>query len=545
MSRPISSGQRYLGADTFQLPDTLKPTPKTFLVPPKGMDTASRLNMLGPDTCRLVQNLTIVDGSYKTRDATSIVGDTAGSPVIYAGEFLLSTGDSYMVRWTETRVEFLEAGVWVPCNGVPVAGSSLYGLALTGWNDTIVFSTQIGKLYVLTFLPTPTITELVNAPTGVYHLTTFANRIIATTKDGLYWCISRDNTRWDPNDPLFPGAGFEPLLSSPGGRVDGRTGVIPVTDEIAYVVRTSSIWQMSQTGNPDAPFAFSQIYNDVGGLYPMAICGIRRGMALLTQDDVVIVSPDQGVHPIGGKIRRSILGLSRVYLRNACMIYNPRENELRLSIPDEGSQASMKVYRYSIGNDAWTVDTYQFPIRSLSFTRYAQSTMTVDQLLGTVDSLLGSVDDLGVTDRTVGAVYAMEGDSKRVARDDESRNNAALRDVDGAGLTIAAGWRYETGYAYAGGSIKKTHIVEIMVEYEAGGPATILFEESTDGGLTWSTFDSVPVVSTGGRAQILSVRKSIYREHVQLAVSTAATADMRVIAMHVFSAEGARIEDAR
>jgi len=542
MAEPIT--RRGVALDQYQFSPTQVPTQRTYLVPPKGMDTAKRLNLLEPSTSRLVSNLAIRDGVYNTRFGTSLVGTVALTEVVYAEEFLLSDGTSYMIRWREDGVDYLDAGTWVeiPDAGL-VTADAITSLAVTAWNDTLVFSTQKNKMFVLSFSPTPTIALITDSPLGSTHLTTFNNRVIASIGRKIKWCINKNNLDW-----TGLGSGEEELLASPGGKVDSQTAVYPITDEIAYAIRSLSVWQMSRTGNFDAPFAFSQLWSGVGGLYPLATCQIPQGIAFLSQDGVVTVDPSNGKREIGLPVRRSILPLSRAYLRRACLVYDSREDELRLSIPD-GNQAAHRVYRYNRQADAWTVDTYQAIVRAMSFTRFAQSTLTIDgltALAGTIDTLpVGTIDDLGVTDKSVGLIFALDGSSKRIIRENDTvGNDLGARDKDSAGLSQAGQWRLETGYVFGGPSIVKTHVTEIQFEYESEGAATLLVEYSDDGGVVWNQYDVLTVVSTGLRPKIARARGSLYRESMCIAISCADTPNFKLIAMHVVVDAGAQVADA-
>lgn len=267
----------------------------------------------------------------------------------------------------------------------------------------------------------------------------------------------------------------------------------------------------------------------------------------MSRDNVVVIAPSGQVTKIGDPIRRTIMALDNVYKRRACMIYDAREDELRLSIPDGDGSVNQKVWRYNQSAQAWTQDSFQFGIRAISFTRYAQSTITIDDmdtLSGTIDGLTGIIDDLGVNDQTVGCIYTMADDAQRVGRDSVSRNNTASGDTDGAGLYVPRGWRIESGYVVPGTTIEKTDIIEIQLEYESEGSQDLVFEYSEDGGTTWYEFDRVTVADTNDQALVLSVRKHIYRDRVQLAVSCQDAKTFRLIGMHVLTASGARITDA-
>lgn len=538
MARAISGNIRLYMPDMTPPQEATVPGIKTYLVPAKGMDTGARLNMMEPAVARLVENLMFRDNAYQTRFGTSVIGTAAGSQVVYATEFFLSNGDSYLIRWKETGVDYLVAGDWRPILGAPPSASTELSISATGWNDTLVYTSQSGKIQSISFVTgVPTVSEIFESPYNSIHLATWAGRIIASIRGTVIaWCQKNDNTQWELTDL---GAGQEDLLSAPGGIVDSQIAVIPLTDENAYAIRSNSLWLITQTGNFDAPFRFNRLYQGVGASWPLAVTSTRNGAAFLSHDDVIIANLVDGLRSVGKQIRRSIIGLERKYLRRACIAYDGRENELRLSIPD-GNAAGHKIWRYSINSDLWTVDRYQFESRAISFSRYNQSGLVIDDLPGFIDSLPGVIDDLGITDRTTGLIFTVADDGKRVNREDETR----LKDVDSASLDVDRGWRVETSYVYGGPSLKKTSLVEVFIEYESEGPGIILMEYSDDGGNNWNYYDEFTVANTQGRPEVMSFTGTFERNHIQVAASCQDTPNMRILALHARTAEGAMITDA-
>jgi hypothetical protein len=73
------------------------------------------------------------------------------------------------------------------------------------------------------------------------HKNSFNGRVIASAVlEGQFigarqrWSVKLDNTDWtsqSTSDGI--GAGFEDLLASPGGYVDGIMGTFPLTDDVA------------------------------------------------------------------------------------------------------------------------------------------------------------------------------------------------------------------------------------------------------------------------------------------------------------------------
>jgi len=547
MAKPTT--RRQVQQFPFVVDPAAVPQPLTFLVPPKGMDTQLRLNQMGRGTSRLVQNLQIRDNHYVARDGTSIVGDISSTQLLYATSIKLSTGRTWNLRWRTTGVDYLSGGVWVPCGGAVYNAPNTSQVVVTGWNDTLVFTVGVGQLMVLSFVNNaPTVTVLTDSPSNVGHVTTYAGRIIASLRASprIQWCVKNDNTRWDPTDPLNQGAGFEDLLSAPGGGVDQQTAVSPISDEYAYAIRTNSVWQMTLTGNPDAPFRFTVLYQGIGCEYPGAVAAVHRGVCFPSRDNVMMITPD-GKREIGQPIRE-LVRVDKKYLRDASGAFDERNNVYVLSIPTDNSLNAHPIYHFNLdsggeGPGGWVKDVYPFPVKAISFVRYSQG-ISIDQLTGAINQLQGAIDDLGQSDRTVGMMMAMAGTSRLVARNTASRNNDAERDVNSAGVEVEGGWRVETGYIIPERTTKMVSLVQVEIEYESDADTELVFEYSTDGGVTWTQYAARNALATT-RPKILRVRQTIEREAIQLAINCAATPNFRLIGLHAYASSGSMSEDAR
>lgn len=535
---------RNIGSFAANPTPTTIPQQITYFAPPSGMTTQLRPNQLPRTAAALIENMRIRDMHLITRDGTNVIGDLSSTNLVYATQVELSSGRKFTLRWRLDGVDYLKTGTWAPCNGVPVSAGKTTTLAITGWNDTVVFGTQIGTLYTIDFSSgVPTISVLsVDAPANTIHLATFAGRNIASVRGTrIQWCVKNDNTQWVDTPTLF-GSGFEDLISAPGGVVDRQTAVIPVTDELAYVIRTNSVWQMTLTGNSDAPFNFSRLYSGVGAPFPGGVCEVSDGVCFMSRDNVVYISQSGGKVNIGEPVREALRVDAR-YLRDVSMAYDVRNDCLRLSIPDANSLGASKVYLYDFKSQGWTLDVYPFPIKAMSFTRYAAS-VRIGDLVGTIAQQVGTIGDLGSSDKTVGFIYTMNGDPRRVVRDDSSQNNNAERDVNSNGTTVVSGFRIETGYIVKDRTIERITILEMAIEYEADEDTALVFEYSDNAGFTWTQYSAVTALATTG-PRVLSVRQSLDRENIRLALSTEASPNFRLIAWHVWATNAGLVEDAR
>lgn len=510
----------------------------TYLVPPKGMDTQTRIDELDKSTMRLIKNLLMRDNHLVARDGTTTIGDVSSTQLIYATAVKLSTGKTWILRWRTDGVDYFKGGVWTPCSGDRYSAPASTQVSVTGWADTLVFTVGVGQLYSLSFDNNlPTISLLDQSPTNIGHVSTFDSRIMASDRAGssVHWCVKLDNTDWTGE-----GSGSEDLRSSPGSQADQQTAVVPLTDEAAYCVRTDSVWQMTLTGNFDAPFQFTRLYGGIGSEYPGTVVGLRQAVAFMTRDSIVKISP-QGLQDIGKVIREQIR-LSKAFLRDTSASFDARNNEYVLSVPDDNSLNAQKIWRWNDDTTGWVQEVYPFPAKSISFVRYIAG-LSIDQLTGTIDQLPGTIDDLGQSDKNVGLIFAMGGTSKLVARNDDDNNDAPERDVNSAGITVAGGWRVETGMIVPDKTVRMVTVIEMQLEYECEVDADITFEYCTDG-VDWFQYAARTLPATS-RPRIVRVRNTIEREEMQLAINCAATPNFRLIAFHVFAISGGMVADAR
>ena len=263
-----------------------------------GMDGSSPLGHMQPGIARLVNNLNIRFGRYQARNGVSVVGLKATSPLLYALDARLSDGGTSTIRFTEAGVETLIAGVWTAVAGDAFTGLQSAAFALCGWGDTVIFSGGIGGLNSLSFNP-DTNAAIAGSPSGCIHLTVFGGRVIASLNTNrIQWSVKDDSTDWSGL-----GSGFEDLKSEPGGKNDTQTAVVPITDQIAYCIRSNSVWQVSLTGDFDAPLNFSMLMEGIGSRYPQTCVGIPQGVICVGDNGNVWLIGPSGVKDIGQPIR--------------------------------------------------------------------------------------------------------------------------------------------------------------------------------------------------------------------------------------------------
>lgn len=530
-------GQKRFDTSAFQPTEDMlvRPIPIGGL---RGHNKMAPLPAMNPEMLRLARNINIRYGAYQTRDGTEVIGTIAGAEVLYATDVLLPDGSFYIVRFKTAGVDVFSNGVWNVASGAAFTGSRVAPFAITGWNDRILFTAGIGKVFQLVFSPGFVLTELAQSPVDVIHLATFNGRVMASVKGTtVVWSVKNNHADW-----IGLGSGYEDLLSAPGGRPDQQTAIIPVTDELAYCLRTASVWQIGRTGDFDAPFAFSRVMTHVGSKFPATVAPTKRGFVCVGDGGQVWSIDPQGTENIADAVT-SDFDIELGYQRLMSGAYDVKFDEYRVTIPSVNMLTAQKVMRYSFPNKAWTEDIFPFPIKSLAYTQFAK-VLSIDELTGTIDNLVGTIDDLGVGVRHPGCIYGMQGDSKWVARDDNARSNNPLKDTNFGGARVASGFRMESGDVKVGDPIKRQEFVELICWYESDLPVILAFDYSYDGGVTWNLASQLTAPATNGRPEPISIQRTADRAHLQFAVSTEASPNFKLISFQAMVREGARIVDA-
>lgn len=409
--------------------------------PPSGMDLTNAPNNLGPGRPEAILNLVPWPDSWRQRAATSIIGvtpaaniDIATKELIYARQVYDAGGREWLVRWHTAGVDVLVSGVWVDCTGPTLTMTRYTKIAMTGWNNLIIFSDGASGMYALDMNARSY--ALISGAPAAGHLTTFNTRIIASVPNTsrIQWCVARDYTDWTSTDL---GAGYEDLLSAPDGSVDRQTAVLPISDEIAYCVRSNSIWQMEPTRNLAAPFAFSRVIGSLGSRWAPACTAIPGGIAFMNDRGVYLLRGGQ-VEDLTPPIDPLFRATDQATLRSAWMVYDAPGQCIRLlgAFTEERFdyiQSDHLVLRWNfrIGG-GWSADRYfgMDPV-SISAAIDFRERGTIGELTGTIGDLEGVVGDLLVSSKTSGVLFVMRSSSAP-----PFAKNWVARESDGA----VTGW---------------------------------------------------------------------------------------------------------
>lgn len=468
---------------------TVIPEEIHVLFPPGGMDMSANAYNIPANVAQHTFNMVPYRDSWRSRHGTARIGDTTTSILLHARNFTTSAGANYTIRWTDTGVEYLDGSTtWRAMTGPTLTGNEATRIAETAWGDLLIFSNGVDGMHAINFT-SKTYSLITNAPSAC-HLSTFNRRVVASVvaTGRIQWCTAGDYTNWTATEL---GAGYEDLLSSEASTgAEQQSAVIPVSDEVAYAIRSGSIWQMVPTRQVGNPFAFSLLVATSGSRWPNSCCAIPGGAAFMSDLGIFLLRGGQLTEVSGpisslwkdsDEVRFSRMAQHR--LREACLIYSPIDEALFFSDGNAADTAAdlafnfSSVYRYHIPRNVWSVERYYWPIKSMSAaTDRSLSTIGDFGASATIAdfSPLGVIGDLGVSQYQYGVMYTrgyVSGSTNRfVARQapERSRTPDAF-DVltDGSDGSIDSFADVITHLIRPRDASRVTHIHDVTLVYQA------------------------------------------------------------------------------
>lgn len=515
MAKPIAKVRQPHRLTGYQ-PDApgIVVTPQPFWSPAKGMDTISRLNRLDPQYAVLIQNMRLRDGTMQSRQSLTQLGGT-GDNIMAVVPFVTSDGHIWVVRFRTDGVDYYDNGSWVAVT-VPggLTGTTTDYFTYTAFNDRLIFSNGVNGLYEWD-VSFQNILKIDGGP-PCKHITTFNSRLLASQvlvggeilPTRIQWCAKNNSRAWAVEDI---GTGFEDLLSTPGGVVDQQRGVHPVSDYTAIVLRSASTWQITETGDPDAPFRFSRIYSDLGCLAPYSAVDVPGGVVALMSDGVYLISDGQ-VQPLSARVWRDILNSVSDYI--PCVgAYDPTEREYSLLMPPN------TIWRYSFRDQGWTRDEYAQELNYISFLKVSGTlTLTIDSSTGVIDDAVGTIDSEVGTLQPTAAYYSQPGTGVKVFKD----STASTDDGTPAPIYIV------TGLMQAASPLEQTLVTEVEFEYESNTLLTFFIEYRDGTNDSWHMYDSPGLVQTYGPKTGKGV-KTIVGHNLQFRLRTQEVGDWRLL----------------
>jgi len=477
---------------------------KVLWAPCKGLMLSTRPNRIPLDSALDIQGFRVDElGILRRRKAIRTFG-TAGTNLLQVMKFVTGRGIGYTIRFRTTSVDVWDGTSWVAMVLTPaLTGTATDLFTWTTFNDTLLFSNGVDGIYK--FDPVKGfVADAIAESFATKYLTTFASRVIASyvrdpnlSTQRIRWSVKNNSDDWvaSEDDPTTEdidesltdqaiGAGFEDLLSTPGGQIDQQHGVWPISDTIALVLRSRSIWQMTQTGSADSPFRFTRLFSDLGTESPYSPAATPDGIIFLGLDDVYIVSQGR-FDKIGIGIRDEVFS-EVTDLNGVIGAYDPAERRYLMYVPS----ADDFVYEYAFDNPGWTRSVYPDGPNWISYGRPAIAVETIDGLsarASTIDGLSAvatTIDGLSGTnpDSEHGLMLALT-DNDFVAHEDPALADDLINAVVTPIVPLIT-----SGIIYAGESYERTSLIEVRVEYESGGVQTLKAEYSLDGGATFSAY---------------------------------------------------------
>lgn len=507
---------------------------------PKGLNFSLASNQLGLDFMVEATNVRLNRGYICSRPGLRTFGaSTAGSlgTQLQVINFIRSTGESFVIRFDTDQIYLYNGTTWQVFTGAAAfTGSVTQYWTYTSWNDTLIISNGVDGTFTLD-PALVTLTVIAQAPPAK-QITTWAGRILAsnTVEPGI---VTGNRIRWTVRDNSEDwsgiGSGFEDLLSTPGGETDKLHGVFPVSEESAFIVRSNSIWQMSQTGDPDAPFRFSRTYNQIGTPAPNSIQSTPDGVVFFSLDNIYHVTL-AGIQTIGGQIRTRLRDVKDISLPFG--LYNAITREYHLGVSESGSinDPTMDVdWVYSFIDGGWTRYVFPFRFRSLGPTRFTASG-SIEELIGSVDSLLGTISILGIQSNGEGMFVVGSTAGKYITMLDRTRFN----DVTLDGADIDAIFIIASGIISIEDTRSRTKIIALELEYQSTITLVPTFSTSPDGGANWITFAQKPAFASAF-PKLIRVVNTVTNNTNQVRITSLALGDITILGLYVHVVKDSRI----
>ena len=526
MARPITRRNlRFTESSVKTDQPGLAVEPRTLWSPPQGVDYLNRHNRIDAQHTFDMLNMYLDRGVSRSRHGTDQIGIEADDPVMGVVNFVTGSGIGFLVRFTTTHLQLWDGTTWNDVPGATFTGETTDFFTYTAWNDTLLFSNN--KDGLMEYKPLIGALEVIAGGPNAKHLTTFADRVVAGAADGLEyrtrWTVAKNSHDWEGT-----GSGFEDLLSTPGGQVDQVMGTFPVSDTTALMVRTGSIYQVTRTGDPDAPFRFEILYANLGSLSRHSIDVIPGGIIFFGLDDVYILTGTE-IQAIGQlvKDRQADEATDLKLIRG---VFRPKLKEYWLSLGAD------RLYRYSFQDKGWTPHRYPFNIRWFDETIFHFSGLTWDQAVGTWDGQTETWDDL-LGEANAAAFYFVtdEAQGNVIAEDENLVADAYIQDTHAAfGIDI------QSGVVLAASPLEKTEVIETQLEYESVGGQTLIFEYSANGGSTWISYSSKTIATTTV-AQIVRCMKTLSRKTLMFRIRSTILGQLTLISYTPFLIVEAKI----
>jgi len=400
--------------------------------------------------------------------------------------------DSLFAVWKEGVVIYEKIGrTWDALTGGPLTGEDddLFSFATS--QDKVVFSQGVDPVQLIDLITPTTFAALdADCPPAKY-LTRFADRLfLAWTMEDtsgtltprpfrVRWSVALDHTDWTGIGSGFRDNNEDPYFVQNIRKLQNALGV--------YTEK--SIWLAERTGVSSAPARYTLAAPDVGLYAPRTLSGLREQHFFLGQDNFYIFNGGAPAQ-IGDSIRDVMFSqLNPEALENNWSItMSDTQEYLTFQCIGERNYPT-KVWAFNYGRGVW----YPWTIsgHTCGTLHRLDATVRIDDLIGTIDDQTWLLDDVFnsnaypslVTGHTDGKIYRWSG---TYASDDGAAIDAYWTSKDFTADDV------QEGFANHFVRIKKVGIAY----RDPGSVFNLAFAYSTNGGITWSTEETVPC---GGR----------------------------------------------
>lgn len=487
---------------------------------PKGIDRYSVSARTDTDSAFKIRNLVFDSGNLVSRLGTDMMGGNAASTVMQVLDFVRKGQKKVTIRFCLRHLEIFEygSGTWRSFP-VPLTGSERDFFAYTGWANKLLFSNGVDGLWEFDF--TSMVAKIIPGAPSAKHLTTFGNRVVATStvESGqdyplrVRWSVKNNYLDW-----IGQGSGYEDNYGSPTGVVDEAMAVVPYSDEQAWLVRSQSVSQMSVSGNVLAPFRFSQVLAWVGTPYRNSIVKAPLGVIFASRDDVHLIT-NSGHQQIGTKVMDDIT--DEVESLNGCYgAFDYGRQEYRLAI-------GAFVWRYRLLEHGWTADEYPFEIRALGRQIQGVAGIPIDNLPATIDELSGlfppgAINDL-VYDRSFDDAMMFVPDSTDVTL----RETDEPRDVIPGGEETDSEMVLDTGVLNLD-ALKASEFHGLHMEYESEMDQELLFDWTQNDGTFFNPLSVKDIEATEG-SEMLFVKQELVSRKLRLRLRSTTLGKLRLL----------------
>jgi hypothetical protein len=500
--------------------------PKPFWSPPKGLDYLNRKSRIDPAHSPEMMNFLLDRGKLVTRHGTSQLGTAATAPVMAVVNFVTGSGIGFLIRFLTTKLQLWDGAAWSDIGGAFTGGVNDYW-TYTAFNDTLLFSNNIDGLWE--YAPLAGSFQQITLGPNARHLSTYGGRVVASAARGqeytTEWSDKNNSHAWGD---AYIGAGSEDLRSTPGGQVDQVIGTWPITDDIALMVRSNSIWQVTQTGDPEAPFRFERLYAKLGSRSRHSVDVVPGGLIFLSNDDVYMVDTSKP-QLIGQLVKDRIFATTD--LTKAKGFYRPKLRQYWLTL------GSDEVFVYSLDDQGWTRLKYPFNVRWMDESIPYYSGQTWDASVGTWDAQTTAWDQALGTAQSPSFYMATDEALGNVIREDTTSEV----DLYTQAGKLLQGIEIQTPTLLPATPLDMVEIIETQMEYEAASNQTIICDYTSDGGITWTEY-SRKVLKVTTKTEILKMVKSLERNTLRLRIRSDGLGTLVLVSLVPMLIQGPRRE---